>query len=102
MWYPDFLTDQRNKVIPISQEELFPHLASLIKMGNIVAIKNTSGYLLCCDAANEEAISEAKTKKTRAEQTLCHTVSFPQLLEQDLFVSEDEKMNSQRFKARSS
>lgn len=88
---PIFLTDHRNKVIPLSRQELFPHLALLIKKGNIVAIKNTSGYLLCCDAANEAAIRRLRQRKHRPNKPFAILYPSLQLLEQELFVSEEEK-----------
>lgn len=88
---PIFLTDHMNKVIPFARQELFPHLATLIKKGNIVAIKNTSGYLLCCDAANEAVIRRLRQRKQRPTKPFAIMYPSLQVLEQELAVSEDEK-----------
>lgn len=45
--------------------KIFQKTAALLSKGKIVAIKNTNGYLLCCDAGNEKAIAELRAKKRR-------------------------------------
>lgn len=47
------------------QIELLDEAAKLISNGKIIAIKNTNGYLLCCDARNLKAISRLREKKQR-------------------------------------
>jgi len=57
------LTDTKGATI--SGVDAIQKTASLIKDGNIVAIKNTSGYLLCCDATNPLAIQKLRERKRR-------------------------------------
>ncbi|SDQ51636.1 carbamoyltransferase HypF [Flagellimonas zhangzhouensis] len=49
----------------ISAEYPIENVAKLIKEGNIVAIKNTSGYLLCSDANNADAVRSLRKRKNR-------------------------------------
>jgi len=60
-----FLTDKSNNKVEISQQYLFKEIAKLLFQGNIIAIKNTSGYLLCCNAENKQVVEKLRTKKNR-------------------------------------
>ncbi|MEM6394883.1 MAG: carbamoyltransferase HypF [Bacteroidota bacterium] len=44
------------------------HVADLIKDGSIIAVKGTSGYLLCCDATDERAVKELRRRKARPQK----------------------------------
>ncbi|MBT8312154.1 MAG: carbamoyltransferase HypF, partial [Flavobacteriaceae bacterium] len=48
-----------------SETELYSRIAALLNEGNIIAVKNTSGYLLCCDATNPEAVQKLRDRKNR-------------------------------------
>lgn len=48
-----------------SPKELINKAASIIRNGSILALKNTNGYLLCCDANNKSAIAGLREKKQR-------------------------------------
>jgi hydrogenase maturation protein HypF len=60
-----------------SAEQVFSHMASLLREGAIIAIKNNSGYLLCCDASNKESILELRTRKQRPAKPFA--VLYPSL-----------------------
>ncbi|MDO6811083.1 carbamoyltransferase HypF [Zobellia galactanivorans] len=53
--------------IPIATDTpgIIKKVSGLILSGNIVALKNTNGYLLCCDANNKTAIGCLREKKQR-------------------------------------
>ena len=52
--------------IPVENErEILGTVARLLKEGAIVALKNTSGYLLCVDATNPEAVKKLRERKQR-------------------------------------
>ncbi len=51
--------------------------ASLIKEGNIVAIKGVGGYHLLCDAMNEDAVIRLRRRKQREEKPMA--VMFPDM-----------------------
>ncbi|SNR68261.1 Hydrogenase maturation protein, carbamoyltransferase HypF [Lutibacter agarilyticus] len=72
-----FLIDSEGKTIETSSENLFKKTAKLLLEGKIIAIKNTSGYLLCCNAENSEVIQQLRTKKNRLNKPFA--VLFPSL-----------------------
>ena len=59
------LTKADGKTIGASQSEIIKKVSEFIVEGNIVALKNTNGYLLCCDANNKAAIEGLREKKRR-------------------------------------
>lgn len=59
------LVDNTGEKLELSKAKLFKKVASLLSEGNIVAIKNTSGYLLCCNAENEKIVKQLRKKKNR-------------------------------------
>lgn len=59
------LVTNLNKTIEIENSEIFRKIAKLLSEGKIIAIKNTSGYLLCCNAENSEVIQKLRDKKHR-------------------------------------
>jgi hydrogenase maturation protein HypF len=78
-------------VIETDPLKVFEEIHGLILEGNIIAIKNTSGYLLCCDARNEKAIRELRRRKRRPAKPLA--VLYPSLssLEADLHLFPEQK-----------
>lgn len=68
--------NERNKV-KTSKENLFSKVAQLLSEGKIIAIKNTSGYLLCCNAENIETIQKLRLKKNRPKKPFA--ILFPSL-----------------------
>ncbi|WP_338356942.1 carbamoyltransferase HypF [Yeosuana marina] len=59
------LVDSSGKKVETSKHTLFKVIAKFLSEGNIIAIKNTSGYLLCCNAENEQVVQELRNKKNR-------------------------------------
>ena len=59
------LTDNFGKLITNNQSNIINEVATLLSQGKIIAIKNTNGYLLCCDASNTATINELRTRKKR-------------------------------------
>ncbi|MDO5044019.1 MAG: carbamoyltransferase HypF [Coriobacteriia bacterium] len=60
-----------------SSDELIEQAAQLICQGNILAIKGLGGYHLACDATNEQAVAELRTRKHRFGKALA--VMMPNL-----------------------
>lgn len=54
-----------NRQLVDQQVDDFKQVAQLIKSGHIVAVKGTSGYLLCCDATNDAAVEKLRRRKAR-------------------------------------
>lgn len=59
------MTDSEGLDLKIEQSEIIAKAAQVILDGSIVAIKNTNGYLLCCDANNAETIAKLRQRKKR-------------------------------------
>ena len=83
-----FLTDNSNNRIKISQHNIFKEIANLLSEGNILAIKNTSGYLLCCNAENEEVIQKLRIKKNRPNKPFAVLYPSMKLLKNELTLNE--------------
>ena len=71
------LTDASGKALKIEKGSEFKETAKFIKEGNIVAIKNTGGYLLCCDASNSETIKTLRKRKNRPNKPFA--ILYPSL-----------------------
>jgi len=85
------LTNAQGLALSIKKEEIFKKTASLIKKGNIIAIKNTGGYLLCCDANNDVVVKKLREKKKRPNKPFAILYPSIKLLEHDLKVDEQQK-----------
>ena len=59
------LTNCSGDIITTNQDEIIKKVVQLLSEGNIIAIKNTNGYLLCCDASNVIAINDLRNRKKR-------------------------------------
>jgi hydrogenase maturation protein HypF len=59
------LTSNSGEIVSESNTEIFKIIAAELALGKIIAIKNTAGYLLICDATNEEAVKELRLRKRR-------------------------------------
>ncbi len=67
-----------NGTLVVNEEnKIYELILTALENGEIVAIKGIGGYLLCCDARNEKAIQNLRTKKHRPEKPLA--VLFPSL-----------------------
>lgn len=70
------VTATGEKCIKTSQE-IFPKVRQFLLEGKIIAIKNTNGYLLCCDASNKTAIARLRARKNRLNKPFA--VLYPSL-----------------------
>lgn len=59
------LINNSGEILSESNTEIFKIIAHKLALGKIIALKNTAGYLLICDASNEEAIKELRVRKRR-------------------------------------
>ena len=57
--------NKKSEIVEENQQEIILKIANKIKNGNTIAIKNTNGYLLCCDATNAVAIDKLRKNKKR-------------------------------------
>jgi hydrogenase maturation protein HypF len=59
------LTTADGSPITVDTSKIIQKVAEFILRGNIISIKNTNGYLLCCDANNATAIMRLRENKQR-------------------------------------
>ena len=59
------LQDYDGRQFDGDHKELVKKTSDFIRKGSILALKNTNGYLLCCDANNKSAIERLREKKQR-------------------------------------
>ena len=84
------LRDNKGVNLKISKEAIFKKAAALIRAGKIIAIKNTSGYLLCCDANNRKVIQNLRQKKRRPKKPFAVLYPNLNLLEQHFKISKKQ------------
>ncbi len=71
------LVDNSGVKLETSKNTLFKEVANLLSEGKIIAIKNTSGYLLCCNAENEQVVQSLRDKKNRPNKPFA--ILYPSL-----------------------
>lgn len=85
------LSDQNGTEWSGKQKELIRKMADLIRQGNILAIKNTNGYLLCCDANNQFAIARLREKKRRPAKPFALLYSSLEQIKNSFILSQAEE-----------
>jgi len=85
------LHDSDGKQFNGSQKELIEKAASLIRNGSILALKNTNGYLLCCDANNKSAIAGLREKKQRPAKPFALLYPSLEKIKKHFTVSQEEE-----------
>ena len=86
------LKDSNGTTIKVQKSEIFKTLAAYIKEGKIVAIKNTSGYLLCCDASNAGTITKLRIRKNRPQKPFAILYPTLNLLQEQLEINDKQAM----------
>jgi hydrogenase maturation protein HypF len=91
------LVDNLGVTINQNGEDILDHIAELVLQGHIIALKNTNGYLLCCDATNAEVIQKLRTRKKRPNKPFA--IVFPSIdgirNAFDVSISEEEALTSE-------
>jgi len=59
------LTTNSGEIVSESNSEIFKSIGEKLSQGKIIALKNTAGYVLICDATNEEVVKELRVRKRR-------------------------------------
>ena len=70
-----YVTDNSGVEIPLIKEGLFEMIVRFLKDGKIIGIKNTSGFLLCCNAQDKEVVKRLRVRKNRPRKPFA--VLFP-------------------------
>lgn len=86
-----YLIDNLGRHIQVKKTDLFIKVASLLEEGNIIAVKNTSGFLLCCNAENVSAVQKLRHKKQRPNKPFA--VLYPSMphLKRELVISTEQE-----------
>lgn len=82
------LRDNKGSQIPIESRSIFKKMSELISDEKILAIKNTGGYLLCCDANNAGVIQKLRHLKKRPEKPFAILYPSMELLKKHVSVSD--------------
>jgi hydrogenase maturation protein HypF len=82
------LMDNLGKTIASTPQNIFKKIAKFISEGDIVALKNTGGYLLCCNAENEAAIQKLRAKKNRPNKPFAVLYPAMEFLQKELNINE--------------
>ena len=82
------LMDNLGKTMASTPQNIFKKIAKFISEGDIVALKNTGGYLLCCNAENEAAIQKLRAKKNRPNKPFAILYPSMEFLQNDLKINE--------------
>ena len=83
-----WLKDNQENEFKGSNKQIFEKLAEELSQGKIIALKNTSGYLLMCDATNSRAISELRKRKCRPTKPFAILFSGVSTMQDYLEISE--------------
>lgn len=91
-----WLKDNEGNEFKGTNREIFEKLAEELSKGKIIALKNTAGYLLMCDATNSEAVSELRKRKRRPTKPFAVLFSGISTMQDYLEISE---LQIQHFKS---
>jgi len=84
------LEDANGKLYNGTSIALIKKVASLIQNGNIIALKNTNGYLLCCDANNKSVIQRLRERKQRPTKPFALLYPSIERVKNDFEINGDE------------
>jgi hydrogenase maturation protein HypF len=86
-----YLETSNSQKISLKPDEIFKKVALLLKQGKIIAIKNTSGYLLCCNAEDEEVVKKLRQLKNRPKKPFA--ILYPSLkkLQNELEINKEQR-----------
>jgi hydrogenase maturation protein HypF len=85
------LTDNLGELISEHHENIITKTVNLLRSGNIIALKNTSGYLLCCDASNPTAIHTLRQRKKRPNKPFAVIYPSVKAIQNDFELSSKER-----------
>jgi len=81
-----WLSDAGGEPLDYAGADIFSHMAALLESGNILAVKNSAGYLLCCDARQEKVVQRLRQRKRRPGKPFAVLYPSLELLQADLAV----------------
>ena len=84
-------TTNSGEIVSESNTEIFKIIAEKLALGNIIALKNTAGYLLICDATNEAAVKELRVRKRRPTKPFAGLFKNTNIIGNYLYINNLEK-----------
>ncbi len=81
-----WISETDGQRLDLSGNDCFGRLAEWLETGKILAIKNTSGYLLVCDARKSHVVAELRRRKKRPAKPFALLFPSIELLENELEV----------------
>ena len=84
------LVTNYGETITANQLECIEKSAKCLIEGNILAIKNTNGYVLCCDASNPETVKKLRERKKRPNKPFAVLYPSMESIKKDFNVSNYE------------
>ncbi len=85
------LTDNQGKILNLKKAGIFKETAQLLSEGKIIAIKNTSGFLLCCNAENKDVVKKLRIKKQRPNKPFAVLYPSIDLLKSELDINYEQE-----------
>jgi len=85
------LTKANEETIIATQSDIIQKAADFILNGNIIALKNTNGYVLCCDANNKETIKKLRERKQRLSKPFALLYPSIEKIKNDFEISREEE-----------
>ena len=84
------LEDLDGNTIKSDSMSIFDRITELIADGKILAVKNTGGYLLCCDANNPEVIQRLRLSKKRPKKPFAILYPSIDLLKKEVPLNQEQ------------
>ena len=89
---PMHLFNSTNTLVSHESEFIIDTIIYAILAGETIAVKNTGGYLLLCDATNQKAVEILRTKKRRPSKPLAVLYPNTEMAMRDVCISSIEKI----------
>ncbi len=78
-------------ILSNNSEEVLSHIKNFLEAGKILAVKGIGGYLLLCDANNDEAIQLLRSRKHRPSKPFAILYPGIKTIQKDFELNEHEK-----------
>lgn len=88
---PMHLFSAAGKIISHQPEEILTNCKQYLDEGNIIAVKGIGGYLLLCDATNESAVQQLRSRKHRPARPFALLYASIENASKDVHISEYEE-----------
>ncbi len=85
------LVDSSGNLVEENEQDIIQKVAQFISEGKIISIKNTNGYLLCCDATNKGVIKELRKRKKRPNKPFAVLYPSIEAIKNDFNITKNEK-----------